>query len=365
MPKTVHVDLGERGYDIRIGCLLADGLAVRWPRHTRLLLLSDANVDRLYGQTCEDALRGQGYEVTREVVPAGEQSKQLDTVRDLYSHALREGLDRSSVLVSLGGGVVGDLGGYVAATLLRGIGFVQIPTSLLAMVDSSVGGKTGVNLPEGKNLVGSFYQPREVLADLATLITLPEAEYRSGLAEVVKYGVIWDAVLFGLIEENTARLLDRDPTILEKIVARCCEIKAEVVALDERESGVRAILNFGHTFGHALEQVVGYGDWLHGEAVSVGMVYAAELSVACKGFAPADRDRVRALLNRLGLPVMTSTRNPGLRWDAVREAMRRDKKTVRARTRFVLAEQVGSVVFGCEVEEDALAGAAAAVMAER
>jgi len=210
MPRTVHVDLQERGYEIHVGAQIGNGLSTQFASGTRMLIVTDSNVNPLYGEACQDALGKQGWLPTRTEIPPGEDSKNLDSVRLLYARALEAGLDRSSVLVALGGGVVGDLAGFVAASYMRGIGFVQIPTTLLAMVDSSVGGKTGVNLPEGKNLVGAFYQPSEVLVDLRALRTLPEAEYVAGLAEVVKYGMIWDAVLFGKLEENAVLLLARN-----------------------------------------------------------------------------------------------------------------------------------------------------------
>ena len=242
----------------------------------------------------------------------------------------------------------------MAATFLRGVALVQAPTTLLAMVDSSVGGKTGVNLSQGKNLVGSFYQPVEVVVDLRTLETLPEREYLSGLAEVVKYGVIRDAALFCQLESNIDKLRDRDLDFLEPIVARCCEIKAEVVADDERESGVRAILNYGHTLAHALEQVSGYTAWLHGEALSTGMVYAAELSVRTRGLDAGEAGRVRSILDNLGLPLDGSRGGVKPAWGDVRRAMSTDKKTLDGKPRWVLAEEMGSATFGHEVAEEAM-----------
>jgi 3-dehydroquinate synthase len=230
---------------------------------------------------------------------------------------------------------------------------VQVPTTLLALVDSSVGGKTAVNLPQGKNLVGAFYQPVEVDADLELLRSLPEREYVSGLAEVVKYGVIWDAAFFGFLEKHADGLLGRDLGLLEHVVGRCCEIKAEVVAMDERDIGPRAILNFGHTLGHAIENVDGYGRWLHGEAVSIGMCYAARLSVAVEGFPEAEAVRIRGLLRKFGLPTAPGEGTEQA-WMALREAMMLDKKTLRKRPRFVLAKKLGAVVTGCEVDDTAL-----------
>lgn len=354
MSRTVHVDLGDRAYDIHIGGAMDVGAVLSGGKGGRALIVSDDHVDPLYGARCEQALRSHGVEATRVTVPAGEGSKDLKFVQEIYGHAIRAGLERSSVMVALGGGMVGDLTGFAAATFLRGIRFIQVPTTLLAMVDSAVGGKTGVNLEQGKNLVGAFHQPVEVVADLTTLSTLPDREYRSGLAEVVKYGVIWDAVLFSQLEEQVQKLLGRDLAFLETVVGRCCEIKAEVVAMDEREAGVRAILNFGHTVGHAVELVAGYGKALHGEAVSAGMAFAAELSVAEKGFPAESSRRVRDLLQQLGLPVEPARLVGGRPWRDIRAAMGTDKKVRQRAPRFVLAQRMGSVVLGCEVAEGVL-----------
>ena len=350
MTEFVNVDLGSRSYDISIGSDLSIGAALEGS-DISALVVSDTNVAPLYMARTVSLLEARGLSVTTTIVPAGELSKSLDCAAELYSKAVDAGLDRKSVIVALGGGVVGDLAGFVAATFLRGIKFLQIPTSLLAMVDSSVGGKTAVDLPQGKNLVGAFYQPVEVVADLDSLDTLPEREYISGLGEVVKYGVIWDEKLFEYFEQNIDALLKRDKAVLLKIVKRCCEIKAEVVAQDEREGGLRAILNFGHTYAHALETVSGYDKWLHGEAVSLGMVYAAKLSVAVSGLKEGDAERLVTLLDELGLPVNLDS---SLEWAELRKAMDADKKTLNAVPRFVLAEKLGKVVFGCEVPEDAL-----------
>jgi len=356
--KTLTVDLGERSYDIRIGCGVSVGDALDPNRTTRALVVSDTNVAPLHAERIEAQLGARGLEVSRVAVPAGEASKSLTCLSSLFDAALDSGLDRSSVIVALGGGVVGDLAGFAAATYLRGVRLIQVPTSLLAMVDSSVGGKTGVNVPRGKNLVGAFYQPIEVAVDLATLQTLPEREYLSGLAEVVKYGVIWDPELFALLEENAEAVLERDNALLAELVARSCAIKADVVAQDERESGLRSILNFGHTLGHALENTAGYGTYLHGEAVSLGMVYAAELSKDVRGMTGDDRDRIVALLERFRLPVCLAKGAVGVQnadWDAVRASMASDKKSLSSVPRFVLAERIGNVSFGCEVAESVLA----------
>ncbi|MBT3191208.1 MAG: 3-dehydroquinate synthase [Verrucomicrobia bacterium] len=361
MSRTVRVDLGDRGYDIHIGRGF-DSVLQSEGSGTTALLVSDSNVDPLYGDRCAELLTRRNFKVERAVVPAGEASKSLECIQSLFDHAISGRLDRRSIVVALGGGVVGDLSGFAAGTYLRGVKFLQVPTSLLAMVDSSVGGKTGVNLPQGKNLVGVFYQPVEVAVDLDTLATLPDREYLSGMAEVVKYGVIWDAPFFEMLESNVAPLRARDPDVLASIVSRCCEIKAEVVAQDERESGVRAILNYGHTLGHAIENACGYGQLLHGEAVSVGMVYAAELSCVCRGFSREDADRITRLLAALGLPVGRSQLPDGVPWKALRSAMASDKKARSAIPTFVLSDVMGSVAFNCDVPEDALEAAFSALV---
>jgi 3-dehydroquinate synthase len=251
--------------------------------------------------------------------------------------------------VALGGGVVGDLAGFVAATYLRGVAFVQVPTTLLAHVDSSVGGKVGVNLKAGKNLVGAFYQPKTVLCDLAALATLPEREFRAGLAEVIKYGIIYDAGLFARLERDMPKLLRRDAKALGEIIARCCEIKADVVGQDETESGLRAILNFGHTIGHGLEAISSYGKYLHGEAISIGQVAAAKLSALASGLKGEDVERISTLFERAGLP--TAVRLNPRQMTHLFSAMKLDKKVSAGEIRFVLAERIGKVVWGRNVSE--------------
>lgn len=354
--KTVHVDLGPRSYDIRIAPEAAPGKALERARVARALIVTDANVNPLLGDWCEDCLRAHGITSARCVLPPGESSKSLSIVACVYEEAVRAGLNRRGALVALGGGVVGDVAGFVAATYLRGVNFVQVPTTLLAMVDSSVGGKTGVNLPQGKNLVGAFYQPLEVTARLDALKTLSDREYAAGMAEVVKYGVIRDAALFDLLERRVGALRARDAALLEDVVARCCEIKAEVVSEDETESGVRAILNFGHTLGHAIEAAAGYGEWLHGEAVAAGMVYAARLSVKLRGFPATDARRLEDLLRAYGLPTDWRTAPGATSWADLRALMAKDKKTLDGMPRFVLADGLGRAVFGCSVPEADLEG---------
>lgn len=353
MAKIVQVKLGDRSYPIHVGSKVPLGASLAGEGGVKALLVTDSNVEPLHGAACRRRLKETGLDCTQVVVPAGEASKSLSSLSYLYQQAAIHRLERSHVVVALGGGMIGDLAGFMAATYQRGVRLLQIPTTLLAMVDSSVGGKTGVNLEQGKNLVGAFHQPIEVDIDLEMLQTLPQREYVSGLAEVVKYGVIWDGELFALIENRAEDMVAREPQLLEYIVSRCCEIKAEVVGMDEREMGPRAILNFGHTLGHALEQADGYGRWLHGEAVAIGMHFAARLSVRARGLAAGDAARIADVLRRLGLPVRPDSQRPVL-WDSLWRAILSDKKTVRRTPRFVLAERLGAVTTGCEVDEELL-----------
>ncbi|HEU4753500.1 MAG TPA: 3-dehydroquinate synthase, partial [Armatimonadota bacterium] len=273
----------------------------------------------------------------------------LEQLADVYHHLVAAGLDRRSAVVALGGGVVGDLAGFAAASYLRGIDFVQVPTTLLAQVDASVGGKTGIDLPEGKNLVGAFHQPRLVFIDLQTLDTLPEPDYRAGLAEIIKYGVIWDPELFRFLEVNRTAVLAHQPEELEHLVARSCEIKAEVVGRDEREGGLRAVLNYGHTIGHAVEAVAGYGRYLHGEAVAIGMAAAGRLA-ARRGWLPeSTAQRIETLIREYGLPARL--REP-LPVGPLMEAMLRDKKTQSGELRFILARDIGRVEVAPVAAED-------------
>jgi 3-dehydroquinate synthase len=310
-------------------------------------VITDSNVGPKYATSVRKALAQSGFETVLITVPAGEKAKSVPSLQFCYDKLAAHRLERKSFIVALGGGVVGDLAGFVAATYLRGIDFIQIPTTLLAQVDSSVGGKTGVNLQAGKNLVGAFHQPRLVLCDLETLSTLPERQYRAGLAEVIKYGIIYDAAFFRLLEVELGKLLRRDQTALAGVVARCCEIKAEVVGQDEIESGLRAILNFGHTIGHALEAISGYGTYLHGEAISIGQVFAARLSAELLGMPEQDVARIRTLFKAAGLPtevkLTTSEKRRAL------AAMQLDKKVSAGEIKFVLARKIGQVEFGQKV----------------
>lgn len=361
MSQTVAVQLGERSYSIHIGPGLLprlDELLKPVVRGKNALIVTDTTVAPLYAEACAAAIGRLGVKCSTAVIPAGEASKSSEQLVALWGRAVEAGLDRKCFVVALGGGVVGDLAGFLAASFLRGVQLIQIPTTLLSMVDSAVGGKTGINLPQGKNLVGAFHQPSLVVCDTDTLSTLPRRELVAGLAEVVKYGVIWDPELFALLEREAGTLAGAGAsaggtargTLLAQIVARSCEIKAEVVSRDEREDSLRAILNFGHTMGHAIEAVSGYGTFLHGEAISVGMVYAARLSVALRGFPQADADRLTKLLESLGLPVTA----PGLAWEPLRRAMAVDKKNALGKLKFVLAKRIGEVEFGCEVTEEVM-----------
>jgi 3-dehydroquinate synthase len=339
---TVRVTLAERSYDILVGADLlgrAGELVTPLGLGRRVGLLTHPELERHgYVQAVVESLRGAGVEPSVLTVPSGEETKSPLQAVALWRECVRAGLDRGSAILALGGGVIGDLAGFVAATLYRGIAFVPLPTTLLAQVDSSVGGKNGVNLSEGKNLVGTFWQPRLVLADVLTLRTLPDREFRSGLAEVVKHAMIADADLFQRLEQDAERILARDPAVLEPVVARNCAIKAKVVQADEREASVRAVLNFGHTVGHALEAGLGYGVVTHGEAVAFGMVVATTLSVRRGLCPPADLARLRRLLGRFGcLPART------LAPEVLENYVVRDKKMRDGVLQFVLTPGVGGV----------------------
>ena len=350
--QRVKVELGDRSYDILIGRDLLSDVGTRCRKlglGARCAIITDSNVARHYGKETQQTLEAAGFQTTIITIPAGEKSKSLKYVGECYDIMAAHRIERKSFVVALGGGVVGDLAGFVAASYLRGIPFVQIPTTLLAQVDSSVGGKTGINLPAGKNLVGAFYQPRLVLCDLATLDSLPEREFRAGMAEVIKYGIIYDAPFFRRLEKEMQSALDREPETLGKIVARCCAIKADVVSQDETESGLRAILNFGHTIGHAIEATAGYGKYLHGEAISIGQVLAARLSQKVLGLPEQDSQRIRGLLNRAGLP--TEARFTASQKQKLTAAMKLDKKVSGGEIKFVLAKRIGKVEFGQRVPE--------------
>jgi 3-dehydroquinate synthase len=335
----VHIALGDRSYEIVIGSDLWrdeptwQGL----PKAASVLIVTNATVARYYEKALRSALEPHYARVLSMELPEGEAHKDWVSLNLIFERLLAEGCDRKTVLFALGGGVVGDTTGFAAACYMRGVPFVQVPTTLLAQVDASVGGKTAINHPLGKNMIGAFYQPQRVVCDLDTLATLPERELSAGLAEVIKYGPIADAGFFDWIDANLDTLLAREPAALAYAVQRSCEIKAAVVTSDEREAGVRAILNFGHTFGHAIEAGLGYGQWLHGEAVGCGMVLASELSVRL-GLMPASfAQRMRRLCERARLPVCA----PNLGTERYLELMRVDKKSERGELRFVLIEALG------------------------
>ncbi len=329
-------------YDILIGGHLLQDPAT-WaglPRSAQAVIVSNTQVDALYGQALATAIAPLHARVSRVLLPDGESHKTWATLNLVFDHLLAQGCDRKTVLYALGGGVIGDMTGFAAATYMRGVPFVQVPTTLLAQVDSSVGGKTAVNHPLGKNMIGAFYQPARVICDLDTLASLPARELSAGLAEVIKYGPIFDMAFFDWIETHIDALRAGDTEALAHAVQRSCEIKAAVVGQDERESGLRAILNFGHTFGHAIEAGQGYGAWLHGEAVACGMVLGAALSAELGLVPPAFADRLAQLVARAGLPVV-APRMPDARW---LELMRVDKKAEAGTLRFVLIEQPGQAV---------------------
>jgi 3-dehydroquinate synthase len=351
--RTQVVALGERSYPIHVGPGLIGNagalLAPILPR-PRAVIVSNPVVAALWLEPLRASLASAGIDVASMLVPDGESNKTWATVHEILTGLLEQGAERTTTIVALGGGVVGDLAGFAAAIYQRGMPFVQVPTTLLAQVDSSVGGKTGVNHALGKNMIGAFHQPRAVLIDTACLATLPDREFAAGLAEVVKYGAIRDAGFFAWLERTMPRLVARDGDALIHAVTESCRIKAEIVAADERESGERAILNLGHTFGHAIEAGVGYGEWLHGEAVAAGMVMAASLSERLGWIDAADVARIVELLTAARLPVVAPRMDAG-RW---LELMGRDKKVDRGRLRLVLLRRIGHAVIASECDPVAL-----------
>lgn len=350
--RSVNVPLGPRSYTIKIGAGLLPHLGAECAQlqlGSRCAIITDTNVGRKYARPAYDSLVRAGFDPSLIIMPAGETAKSLRSVQTCYDRLASHRLERRSFIVALGGGVVGDLAGFVAATYLRGLAFVQVPTTLLAQVDSSVGGKVGVNLKAGKNLVGAFHQPRFVLCDLEPLRTLPEREFRAGLAEVIKYGIIADAALFKKLEQELPRVLARDAATLADLVARCCEIKARVVGRDETESGPRAILNFGHTIGHALEAISSYERFRHGEAIAIGQAAAARLSGLILGLPAAEVKRIQSLLERTGLA--TSVKLNERQRTKLFAAIKLDKKVSDGEARFVLAKRIGKVVWNQRVPE--------------
>jgi 3-dehydroquinate synthase len=344
-PAVLHeiaIELGDRSYPIVIGTgLLGDaGTWSQLSRAAAAMVVTNETIAPIYLDRLSAALRGHFAQVHHVVLPDGEEHKDWATLNRIFDALLSQVSDRKTVLFALGGGVVGDMTGFAAACYMRGVPFVQVPTTLLAQVDSSVGGKTAINHPLGKNMIGAFYQPQRVVCDLDTLATLPAREFSAGLAEVIKYGPIADMAFLDWIEANLAALMRREPAAIAHAVRRSCEIKGWVVGQDERESGLRAILNFGHTFGHAIESGLGYGEWLHGEAVGCGMVMAAELSRRLGLVDDAFAARLRALIEAAGLPV----RGPNLGADRYLELMRLDKKSEAGDIRFVVIDSPGRAV---------------------
>ena len=341
--QTVRVNLAERSYDIAIGAGNLDAagaMLAALGKVSHAVIVTDDHVQRPHAIKVAESLAERDIETDVISIEPGEPSKSVDMAAGLWDGLLQLGADRQSVLVAVGGGVVGDLAGFIAATYARGIRFFQVPTTLLAQVDSSVGGKVGINLPTAKNMVGAFLQPLGVLIDTATLATLPEREYVSGLGEVVKYGVILDAALFEQLEANVAGLKQRRSDVLAPIIARCCRLKADVVEQDEFErSGLRAILNYGHTYGHAFEALCGYGEVLHGEAVAIGMMCAARLAERLGRVDAAFTQRQQRLMEALGLPVAT----PKLDAEKILDTMSHDKKVAHGRLRFILPDRLGHV----------------------
>jgi 3-dehydroquinate synthase len=348
--QLVDIALGERSYPILIGRgLLSDANVLATHIKARdVLIVTNGTVAPLYLQKLISGLEGKRVESV--VLPDGEEHKTLETFSLIVDALIDKRLNRDAAVIALGGGVVGDMAGFAAAAYQRGIDYIQIPTTLLAQVDSSVGGKTAVNHPRAKNMIGAFHQPRAVLADTRTLATLQDREYRAGIAEVVKYGLIHDADFFAWLESNRAPLAARDDEAVIHAVRRSCEIKAEIVGVDEREHGLRAILNLGHTFGHAIETATGYGTWLHGEAVAAGMVMAAEMSVRLGWLPKSDCDRAISLLQGFGLPV----RGPVIGARHARELMGMDKKVLGGKLRLVLLRKLGQADVVSDYSIDAL-----------
>lgn len=348
--RTIELELGERSYPIHIGhgLLTQPELLLPYLRQKRVVVVTNDVVGPLYLERFSAGLGAAGIETIPVVLPDGESNKNWQTLNMIFDALLTAHCERNTPLLALGGGVVGDMGGFAAACYQRGMPFIQIPTTLLSQVDSSVGGKTAINHPLGKNMIGAFYQPRVVLADIATLDTLPDRELRAGLAEVIKYGLIRDAEFFDWLEANMDALLARDPAALAFAVERSCRNKAEVVAADERETGERALLNLGHTFGHAIETGMGYGAWLHGEAIAVGTLMAAELSLGLGWIDSAALMRTERIFLRAGLPVI----GPVLPVERFIELMQHDKKVVDGKLRLVLLKAIGKAVTTAEASAE-------------
>jgi 3-dehydroquinate synthase len=356
---TVNVELGERAYPIHIGTDLIGKTELFAPHiaGASVTIVTNSTVEPLYGNALRAALAPLNKSVSTVVLPDGEAYKNWETLNQIFDALLGGRADRKTTLIALGGGVIGDMTGFAAASYMRGVPFIQVPTTLLSQVDSSVGGKTGINHPLGKNMIGAFYQPQAVIADIGALRTLPPRELAAGIAEVIKTGAIADAAFFDWIEANIEALNRCEPQALAQAVKRSCEIKASVVAVDEREGGLRAILNFGHTFGHAIEAGLGYGEWLHGEAVGCGMVMAADLSVRLGHLDEAARQRLVTLVEAAHLPV----RGPALGAARYVDLMRVDKKAEAGEIKFILLKQFGETLITRASDEAVNATLAATV----
>ncbi len=341
--EKIRVELAERSYNIHIGSGILGDIGERlrlFDFSPKIAVVSNPTVFSLYGGALSDSIQEAGFDLLTVTVPDGEEFKDLVWLGHIYDALLGHGLDRSSAVLALGGGVIGDITGFAASTYMRGVACIQVPTTLLAQVDSSVGGKTGVNHKLGKNMIGTFWQPRFVWIDTDTLKTLPERELLAGIAEIIKYGVIRDEELFRFLEQNREKILKLDSAALAHIIQRSCEIKAEVVSRDERESGLRAILNYGHTMGHAIETVTGYTQFLHGEAVAIGMCLEAWLARKLDILHSDDDQRIKALIASYGLPSEIPSDIP---IDALMSAMKLDKKAVAGAMKFILPEKIGKV----------------------
>lgn len=350
--QTLNVSLDERSYPIHIGSGLLEQAEVIQPhlKNKQAVVVSNTTVAPLYLEKLANPLRQLGIEVFEIILPDGEKYKSNQTLNTIYDALIDARCERSTTLIALGGGVVGDLTGYAAATYLRGVPFIQVPTTLLSQVDSSVGGKTGINHPQGKNMIGAFYQPKLVLADISTLKTLPERELSAGIAEVIKYGLIRDASFFNWLENNIGHLMELDEVVMTEAVHRSCQNKADVVAADEREAGERALLNLGHTFGHAIENAMGYGVWLHGEAVAAGTMQAADLSKRLGWLAEKDIKRIKAIFQAAKLPVEA----PDLGAEKYLKLMGLDKKVQNGQIRLVLQKAIGKAIITSDYDNGAL-----------
>jgi len=352
----ISVQLPQNSYNIAIASGILPQLGEQMNQlklGKKVLLVSNPEIFNYYGEIAIKSLQNEGFEVFHHSIPAGEQSKNLESIATLYDIALQHRLERNSTLVALGGGVIGDMTGFGAATWLRGINFVQVPTTLLAMVDAAIGGKTGVNHPQGKNLIGAFYQPKLVLIDPLVLKTLPEREFKAGMAEVIKYGIIWDEKLF--LELEKAEKIDSfetiNPELLQTIIMRSCQAKAEVVSKDEKESNLRAILNYGHTIGHAIESLTNYDLIVHGEGVGMGMVTAGNIALALKMWTKEEADRQYILIKKAGLPTEIPSH---LKADEIINLLNNDKKVKDGKVRFILPTKIGEVVITDQVSREVL-----------